>query len=228
MRCYDWGVADVLSLNYCGSFWLARPGERLDSVRRRLALIVLEPCGALALQRAIYMMYARIHPFHSLVMAGLLWSAGCESSERGGPELTDASSDASVHTDAGITDASKPAATACNTNADCVDSPEAELGKTAKCKNPEVFCSNHSCSVDCAPPCVGAQRHLNPCARGTCAPILSGRGVAGENYCTMLPVPCAGAQDCPVFIPGDDDAGASAWSCLDKVCYFPGYSYPTH
>lgn len=115
----------------------------------------------------------------------------------------------------------------CARNADCIGSPAERRAKELKCRNAEVYCAENGCVADCAAPCTIVRKDQNPCDRGTCTKVPNN----ADMFCSMLPVKCSASSastDCPAFWPLVGDPGAAQnWACVDGICAYPGFQYPS-
>ena len=132
------------------------------------------------------------------------------------PELVDGSTPDAADGDVG-----------CTRNSDCVGSPAERRAKELKCRAAEVYCSDNICVADCSKPCTVVRSDQNPCNSGTCTKVPGN----ADTFCSMLPVKCStdsASTDCPAFRPLIDDAGLQEnWACVDGICAYPGFQYPS-
>ena len=114
--------------------------------------------------------------------------------------------------------------TECKQNSNCTDSSVAQ--SPMKCNGWEVYCLNGQCKAGCGETCVVIRADRDPCSKGICRSTLS----AGDpyGYCTMLPISCQTADDCPKYLPPLPDGGQASWTCENQVCMYPGFDSPTH
>jgi hypothetical protein len=112
----------------------------------------------------------------------------------------------------------------CQQNLDCTDSSVAR--SPLKCRSWEVYCLDQQCKAACGDECVVIRADRNPCSTGICRSSL----VAGDpyGYCTMLPISCQTAEDCPKYLPPLPDGGQSSWTCENETCVYPGFVNPTN
>lgn len=108
----------------------------------------------------------------------------------------------------------------CHSNADCEDSEAAKMAAELKCPFSEFYCLAGQCQFDCGDVCMIARVDVNPCVKGIC---ISRPQAPEITYCTMLPVKCDSAEDCPAYLPSQD----GTWTCEQGICRFPGFTYPT-
>jgi hypothetical protein len=110
----------------------------------------------------------------------------------------------------------------CARNSDCADSA---VASQLKCPFQQVYCLKEQCKGGCGELCTVLRPDLNPCLEGICKPSPLG---GDFTYCTMLPIPCQTAADCPLYLPPLADGGQSSWTCEDQICRYPGFEYPTN
>jgi len=112
----------------------------------------------------------------------------------------------------------------CASNSDCADS--AVANSPQRCIGWEVYCASQQCKGRCGDECVVLRADQNPCSEGICKRSLS----AGDpyGYCTTVPISCDMADTCPQYRPPLPDGSQSDWTCEDRVCRYPGFTYPTH
>ena len=108
----------------------------------------------------------------------------------------------------------------CVTNEDCRSSPRAEENRR-QCQQ-DIYCLEGTCYWECRETCVVARTDVNPCEPPRlCAKIYG--SVSTDTYCTMEPVLCHTAADCPLYLPTD----GGSWSCNAGQCDYPGHAYAT-
>lgn len=113
----------------------------------------------------------------------------------------------------------------CRTNAECEDSDVARSLAKIKCPS-EVYCLNGKCDGACNPSCKDVRSDLNSCGdAGLCVP-LPGSGDDPSGLCSLRPIECTSADECPAFKPATAADGGK-WSCDDGICSYPGYTYAT-
>jgi hypothetical protein len=102
-----------------------------------------------------------------------------------------------------------------------------ECDPTAKLKGPswQVYCLEGRCKGGCGDFCTVLRADLNPCLEGICRPSSGG---GAFSWCTMLPIPCQTAADCPLYLPPLAGGGQASWTCEDQICRYPGFEYPTN
>ena len=110
----------------------------------------------------------------------------------------------------------------CARNSECADSGVARSTSELKCPTREVYCLQGQCKGGCGESCTVLRTNLNPCSEGMCTSRLE------LSYCTMLPIPCETAGDCPLYLPPLADGGQSSWTCENQICRYPGFEYPTN
>lgn len=178
-----------------------------------------------------------------LTEAMVLIAVGCSNGSPGGPskvqdgqaqELADAGPDmfqdaptdevAEAGADAtgmAITDA---VGGACILNADCANSPAAEEAKGLRCVGRELYCLDGTCHAGCAATCEVVRSDINPCPE----PRLCAAAVGGSlSLCVITPVSCMTAENCPTYRPVDATGNQGAWTCVDGLCVYPGFTFAT-
>ena len=111
----------------------------------------------------------------------------------------------------------------CRVNADCADSAAAGDFKCVRCLATQVYCLAGVCHANCANTCQMLRTDVNPCSDGgLCAPLTDRIG-----YCSVEPISCASAMNCPQYRPPDSSGAVQDWTCTDHVCRYPGISYAT-
>ena len=158
------------------------------------------------------------------IVSLLFLSSGCSTSS---PAPGCASAGAAACGGLGGGDADGAPASECTNNAACTDSEAAKAIAMKKCLEPEVYCLEGKCVGSCADVCVVARADFNPCQQGLCAPSPY-EASAALSFCTMLPVKCATAKECPKVLPPSPDGSTGQWSCENGICRYPGFEYPTH
>jgi hypothetical protein len=165
---------------------------------------------------------AAASPFLPFVLGGLLaFAASCSSSSPANPDGGGAGASGTTGGAGGA------GAAECSSNAECASSEAAMAVAQKKCLDPEVYCLAGTCVGACADTCVVARADFDPCQKGLCAPSPY-EGSKNLSFCTMLPVKCATADDCPKVLPPPPDGGAAAWTCESGICRYPGFEYATH
>ena len=114
-------------------------------------------------------------------------------------------------------------AMSCERNADCAHSKD---GKgPLECSWPDVYCLDGTCHVECGKACEPGRSDVNPCeAPRLCTSHVSPAQVA----CTLMPIACTSASNCPLYLPPTPDGGTAAWTCASGTCEYPGWAYATH
>jgi hypothetical protein len=112
---------------------------------------------------------------------------------------------------------------ACNVNADCTISSAAAADKRT-CLN-ELYCLSGICHSDCTTTCVAVRSDVNPCLTPRLCTQVPGGGAT--SLCKITPIPCATAATCPQYRPVLPDGGQADWTCIDGICSYPGFEYPT-
>lgn len=111
----------------------------------------------------------------------------------------------------------------CSVNSDCVDSSAAEAIAEKKCPS-EVYCIDGTCHGECRTLCEPIRTDTNPCdGSRLCAPSTA---EANVGLCTMKPIVCSSAAECPVYLAATDGASAE-WTCEAGICFYPGWMYAT-
>lgn len=112
----------------------------------------------------------------------------------------------------------------CTANADCLDSPAAHQLDNVRCTARDIYCLRGNCYAGCLNSCSVVRTDTDPCpAPKLCVPKLNGNAF----YCSITPVSCTTASDCPPAFPPTSDEPA-AWQCVDGTCQYPGFDYATH
>ena len=117
----------------------------------------------------------------------------------------------------------------CQMNVDCESSPVAERLNTLRCSHAELFCMKNKCKVECPDRCEVVRSDVNPCDNGSiCSTHTQDRNCSDcPEFCTMLPIPCEGPDDCPRFIPKLPDGSTDEWKCVTNICEHDGFESPT-
>jgi hypothetical protein len=112
----------------------------------------------------------------------------------------------------------------CAVNRDCAKSPAAVENSKYGCVN-EVYCLAGVCHGDCSINCEQVRIDINPCPAPRICTALPGSGI--NTVCKITPIPCVTAATCPQYTPKPEDGGVGDWSCVDGICRYPGFDYPT-
>jgi hypothetical protein len=112
----------------------------------------------------------------------------------------------------------------CTSNADCTNSPAAVENSWYGCLN-EVYCLAGLCHGDCTIECELVRIDINPCPAPRICMTLPGSG--STSICKITPIPCVTAETCPLNKPILADGGQGDWSCVDGICVYPEFEYPT-
>ena len=115
----------------------------------------------------------------------------------------------------------------CAQNSDCADSAVAAEWAAVKCGS-EVYCLSGRCLGHCRELCEAVRTDVNPCGDGGLCVTLYQSEQDEVAVCTMLPVACEAAEDCPSYRPETDAGGSAEWTCVDGTCAYPGFEYTTH
>jgi hypothetical protein len=108
----------------------------------------------------------------------------------------------------------------CKKNADCANSPAAAQLKNLRCTGQELYCLAGVCHGECLDSCSVVRSDVNPCtAPRICVPKFGGV----LSVCSITPVACTTASDCPKYLPNANQA----WTCDAGACAFPGFQYGT-
>jgi len=112
----------------------------------------------------------------------------------------------------------------CKANADCVDSPAAHQLDNVRCAARDIYCLRGTCHAGCLESCTVVRTDTDPCpAPRICVPKLGGKAF----YCSIAPVSCESAADCPPALP-PTSAETAEWECTKGLCEYPGFDYATH
>jgi hypothetical protein len=116
----------------------------------------------------------------------------------------------------------------CARNADCAHSSAADRAGTLRCgAAADVYCLAGKCEAECGNRCQPVTTDVNPCPQPQlCKPVIPGPD--GLSVCTIVPIACTGAADCPVYAPVTEDGGHAQWDCVDAICKSPSVSYGTN
>ena len=127
-------------------------------------------------------------------------------------------------TDAGIDAGSTDSGSECQRNADCIDSAAGRLAITLRCALTDLYCLEGQCIAECGKRCQTALPDQNPCTDGRlCAPL----GNSDTSFCSRMPIKCASAADCPLYLPMSKDGSQVSWGCEEGICRYPGWTYAT-
>jgi hypothetical protein len=107
-------------------------------------------------------------------------------------------------------------ASSCDVHADCTNSKEAfEAGRCAAV----AACVDNECVAWCPQRCGTDEADAAPCEDGyVCTEPMS--GTVARAICSATEIECEDATQCPKDRPGDGE-----WTCEDRRCRFPGFSY---
>lgn len=114
-----------------------------------------------------------------------------------------------------------PARQSCRTTDDCYLNPNGEPRE--RCSPTDTFCKDGSCLSDCAKTCsVDLDGVVSPCDTGLICNLPMDVGPSSPTFfhCTRYPIACKEAANCPLVRPG-----TGAWTCVEGLCRFPGFSY---
>lgn len=111
---------------------------------------------------------------------------------------------------------------ACAVKDDCWNKPSSDTPE--RCFPREVACVENLCRSDCQQPCEITDPSVNPCRS---ADLICNQTATNdtESYCAAGPIPCETVEDCPIYRPLGSDGLPSEWTCVDKVCRYPGLRY---
>jgi hypothetical protein len=114
----------------------------------------------------------------------------------------------------------------CNVNADCVDSQAAKDIEPIRCGPKDLYCLEGTCHGECRELCEVVRDDMNPCSEPRHC-VRQGDSSDALSFCTIMPIPCDTADDCPAYRTVLPEGGQGEWSCDDEVCRYPGVEYAT-
>jgi hypothetical protein len=119
--------------------------------------------------------------------------------------------------------------TPCQTNAECVASPEAEAIKNYLCGPREAYCLDGGCHAECRESCTVARSDTNPCPYpGQCERVQFAPADPILGFCTARPIACTTVDNCPDYLPPLPSGGTGEWTCEGGLCTYPEFEYATH